>query len=375
MDRSQLLRGALDAAALAVVAEQDGYGYDVVRRLRGAGLTDVGDASVYGTLRRLYRAGALTSYVMPSDEGPHRRYYGITQRGRDQLDESRVVWADFSAALTQFAGDHCGGDRVTTTTVPPELDAYLSSVREALDDLPDAERDDLLAEVEDSLLEAATERSRPDCGTARAAARTSRRSCERQRDCTSERRTRVAGSRINVRELLAGIAADGRVGAVVRWRGSLRPCGGSPAHTSRRTGRSRLDADGRSTIRGVPRLPTAATTIVLLGLAVAASVWLGLRTRGGSDRLRRYALVGNLVLVAAILPVYPHLIAGPPLEYVYVASGEELLPGLVNCGSLSRTSIRTRATGNCSTTCCSTTVAACRLQSAESAKTRLAESW
>ena len=100
MDRSQLLRGTLDAATLAVVAEHDGYGYDVVRRLRAAGLGDVGDASVYGTLRRLYRAGALTSYVMPSDEGPHRRYYGITERGRAQLDDARTTWAEFSHALT-----------------------------------------------------------------------------------------------------------------------------------------------------------------------------------------------------------------------------------------------------------------------------------
>src|ERR671925_1226288 len=102
LDRSQLLRGALDAAALAVVAQEDGYGYDVLRRLRAAGLTDVGDASVYGTLRRLYRSGALTSYVMPSDEGPHRRYYGITERGRAQLEEARAVWGDFSRALTML---------------------------------------------------------------------------------------------------------------------------------------------------------------------------------------------------------------------------------------------------------------------------------
>jgi PadR family transcriptional regulator PadR len=100
MDRSQLLKGALDAATLAVVAEQDGYGYDVVRRLRAAGLSDVGDASVYGTLRRLYGAGSLTSYVMPSDEGPHRRYYGVTEHGRAQLAEARTIWADFSQTLT-----------------------------------------------------------------------------------------------------------------------------------------------------------------------------------------------------------------------------------------------------------------------------------
>lgn len=108
MDRSQLLRGTLDAATLAVVTEQDGYGYDVLRRLRAAGLTDVGDASVYGTLRRLYKGGALTSYVMPSDEGPHRRYYGITDLGRAQLAEARVAWADFSCALTSLLETEVG---------------------------------------------------------------------------------------------------------------------------------------------------------------------------------------------------------------------------------------------------------------------------
>jgi PadR family transcriptional regulator PadR len=100
MDRSQLLRGTLDAAVLAVVAEQDGYGYDVLRRLRASGLSDVGDASVYGTLRRLYSGGALTSYVMPSDEGPHRRYYGITELGRVQLNDARTTWGDFAQTLT-----------------------------------------------------------------------------------------------------------------------------------------------------------------------------------------------------------------------------------------------------------------------------------
>ena len=105
MDRSQLLRGVLDAAVLATVKRQDGYGYDVVRRLRAAGLTDVGDASVYGTLRRLYKGGALTSYVVPSDEGPHRRYYGITDRGESQLDEARETWAEFGRTMDALLND------------------------------------------------------------------------------------------------------------------------------------------------------------------------------------------------------------------------------------------------------------------------------
>lgn len=100
MDTTQLLKGVLDLAVLAVVADEDGYGYDVLRRLRAGGLTDVGDASVYGTLRRLYSNGALTSYVVPSDEGPHRKYYGITPSGRDQLKRQSEDWTQFSTTVT-----------------------------------------------------------------------------------------------------------------------------------------------------------------------------------------------------------------------------------------------------------------------------------
>ena len=99
MDASQLLKGVLDVAVLAVVRDADGYGYDVVRRLRGAGLEDVGDASVYGTLRRLYQAGCLTSYVVPSEEGPHRKYYGLNAAGRDQLQRAGKTWREFRDAI------------------------------------------------------------------------------------------------------------------------------------------------------------------------------------------------------------------------------------------------------------------------------------
>ena len=95
MDASQLLKGVLDVAVLAVVRDDDGYGYDVVRRLRAAGLEDVGDASVYGTLRRLYQAGPLTSCVVPSDEGPHRKYYAVNDRGLSVLEDSTKTWRTF----------------------------------------------------------------------------------------------------------------------------------------------------------------------------------------------------------------------------------------------------------------------------------------
>lgn len=102
MDTTQLLKGVLDVAVLAAVQHEDGYGYDIVRRLRAAGLDEVGDASVYGTLRRLYNAGALTSYVVPSDGGPHRKYYGINELGTAMLDEQRTSWAAFARTMNDL---------------------------------------------------------------------------------------------------------------------------------------------------------------------------------------------------------------------------------------------------------------------------------
>ena len=102
MDTTQLLKGVLDVAVLAVIKDDDGYGYDIVRRLREAGLSEVGDASVYGTLRRLYAAGVLSTYVVPSEGGPHRKYYSINDEGRSMLSDQRVSWSQFVTTMSSL---------------------------------------------------------------------------------------------------------------------------------------------------------------------------------------------------------------------------------------------------------------------------------
>lgn len=102
MDDAQLLKGVLDVAVLAVVRREDCYGYDVLRRLRAAGLDGVGEASVYGTLRRLYTAGLLASYVVPSDEGPPRKYYALSPEGQDALARQHRTWRRLAATMTDL---------------------------------------------------------------------------------------------------------------------------------------------------------------------------------------------------------------------------------------------------------------------------------
>lgn len=105
MDTTQLLKGVLDLAVLAVLRDEDGYGYDILRRLRDAGLAEVGDASVYGTLRRLFAGGLLTTYVVPSESGPHRKYYSLNDAGREQFARSGELWRTFAATMDTLLDD------------------------------------------------------------------------------------------------------------------------------------------------------------------------------------------------------------------------------------------------------------------------------
>jgi PadR family transcriptional regulator PadR len=99
VQQSQLLKGVLELAVLAVLNEGETYGYDLVSRLEGAGLDGVGDASVYGTLRRLEEAGHLRSRLTSSASGPARKYYDVTQSGRDAYAEGAEMWARIEGAV------------------------------------------------------------------------------------------------------------------------------------------------------------------------------------------------------------------------------------------------------------------------------------
>lgn len=99
MDSTQLLKGTLDLAVLAVLSRKDGYGYDIVTQLREAGIEEVGEASVYGTLRRLFDSGYLSSYVVPSETGPNRKYYQLTTAGGDKLADAAKSWKRFEEIM------------------------------------------------------------------------------------------------------------------------------------------------------------------------------------------------------------------------------------------------------------------------------------
>ena len=99
MEQAQLLKGVLELAVLAVIARGETYGYEILSTLESAGFDGVGDASVYGTLRRLEQAGHLTSRLAASDSGPARKYYAVTPSGTEQLQAGTHSWTRINSAF------------------------------------------------------------------------------------------------------------------------------------------------------------------------------------------------------------------------------------------------------------------------------------
>ena len=111
MRQSQLLKGLLGVAVLAVLNHEESYGYDVARQLQAAGFDDVAASSVYGALRRLHAEGAVSCSDRSSTSGPMRRVYRITTVGQERLAAEASAWRTFTDSVDSLlatAGGRAG---------------------------------------------------------------------------------------------------------------------------------------------------------------------------------------------------------------------------------------------------------------------------
>lgn len=95
-DRStQLLHGVLDMCLMSIIDEEASYGYEMVKKLRDRGLDLASEGSIYPLLSRLQKQGMIESYLVQSSEGPARKYYRMSSRGRTSLKQWRKDWTRF----------------------------------------------------------------------------------------------------------------------------------------------------------------------------------------------------------------------------------------------------------------------------------------
>ena len=110
--RSQMIKGVLDLCVMSVLAENPTYGYGLIAALEERGFELIAEGSVYPLLARLTKSGLVHSYSQPSPAGPKRKYYELTDAGREALAVGTGDWLSFSSQVTQLlAADSKEGSR------------------------------------------------------------------------------------------------------------------------------------------------------------------------------------------------------------------------------------------------------------------------
>ena len=104
-----LVAAAATPLVLAILAEDENYGYAILQRVRelSHGELEWTDGMLYPLLHRLHRLGYVTRRWGVSPEGRRRRYYAITDDGIAALSEHKRQWVTVTRAL----GDVWGGGR------------------------------------------------------------------------------------------------------------------------------------------------------------------------------------------------------------------------------------------------------------------------
>ena len=90
----QFKKGVLELCVLALLEKGDRYGYDIAAAFGER--IDISDGTVYPILRRLLSDAYLSSYIKESSGGPPRKYYAITEKGRNFLIVLESEWRDFA---------------------------------------------------------------------------------------------------------------------------------------------------------------------------------------------------------------------------------------------------------------------------------------
>lgn len=94
MDKSQMMKGILEGCILKIIDKSETYGYEIVVQLQNYGFTDVKEGTLYPLLLRLEKKELIKATFKPSPLGPRRKYYNLTEAGKEYIEGFYEVWSE-----------------------------------------------------------------------------------------------------------------------------------------------------------------------------------------------------------------------------------------------------------------------------------------
>ena len=100
---TQYKKGVLELCVLTLLHKRDCYGYEISDFLSKH--IDIADGTVYPLLRKLRADGLLTTYLQEESGGPPRKYYKLTELGRETYRNDRAEYLKFAQSVRTLLED------------------------------------------------------------------------------------------------------------------------------------------------------------------------------------------------------------------------------------------------------------------------------
>lgn len=101
----QMRKGILEFGILHIISRGEVYASDMLTELTSAKIMVV-EGTLYPLLTRLRKAGLAEYKWVESSSGPPRKYYTITDKGREFLASLEVTWHELVASTTQIISNN-----------------------------------------------------------------------------------------------------------------------------------------------------------------------------------------------------------------------------------------------------------------------------
>ena len=104
MIEKALVAASTKPIILSILLGGEDYGYQIIQKVKdiSGGSLAWSDKMLYPVLHRMEKEGFLVSRWRMSDGGRLRRYYRITEKGREELDFERRQWRSVTEALARL---------------------------------------------------------------------------------------------------------------------------------------------------------------------------------------------------------------------------------------------------------------------------------
>ncbi|MBE4908351.1 PadR family transcriptional regulator [Bacillus luteolus] len=96
----QFKKGALELCVLILISKRDQYGYELAQNISNK--IEVAEGTLYPLLRRLTKDEYVSTYLAESSEGPPRKYYALTDKGKGYMKLLVEEWRQFAGAVNEF---------------------------------------------------------------------------------------------------------------------------------------------------------------------------------------------------------------------------------------------------------------------------------